>query len=181
MAVVRKDEILQPYGTDPAPIPRYRLVDQEGNIVADGVQLQLLNTVTQEGMPVDKVAMDEVLAASGVTAGSATAYTLAQSNFVLFDGALIRFRLHVDSGATPTLNVNGTGAKKLMMDKYKPMRAGIAAGVWLTAVYSQTLDFFLLQGSGSGATARFGNGVGQISTFEFMTVGHLNPFYTRLI
>ena len=49
---------------------------------------------TDEGCPVDKVTLDEMLAASGTTAGIATALTLAQPGFQLVDGASIRFKLH---------------------------------------------------------------------------------------
>ena len=160
--------------SDAVAIPRYNLVDTAGNIIVANIRLQLVNPVIQEGMNVDKVAMDECLAASGTTAGSATAFTLAQPNFALFDGALVRIKLHVDSGATPTLNINGTGAKALMQSKTKPFRAGIPAGTWVTFVYSSDFGFFLQQGS-SGSNLRFGNEPGQISSFELMFCGHGDP------
>ena len=176
MAKVRQDAVLgKAVSSDATAVPRYNLVDQKGNIIAANVQLQLANPVIQEGMNVDKVAMDECLAASGTTAGSATAFTLAQPNFALFDGALVRIKLHVDSGATPTLNINGTGAKKLMQSKTKPFKAGIPAGTWVTFVYSSDFGFFLQQGSGSGSSLKFGNEPGQISSFELMFCGHGDP------
>ena len=178
MAQQRVDEVLGPVGTDQEVIPRYDIINGEGQTVATNAKLVLKNPIVTQGMSVDKVLIDECLAASGITAGSSTAYTLSQPGFVLFDGALIRFKLHVDSGATPTINVNGTGAKKLMQDKYKPMKAGIAAGTWLTAVYSTTFGFFVLQGS-SSQVSKYGNGAGQISSFELCIVGHFNPFYGR--
>jgi hypothetical protein len=148
MAIQRVDEVLdKALSTDSAVVPRYDVVLPNGTKVAENAELVLKNPVLTEGMPINKQAMDECLAASGVTAGTATAFTLAQPGFVLADGALIRFRLHVDSGATPTINVNGTGAKKLMQNKTKNMKAGIAAGTWLTAIYSSTFGFFVLQGS----------------------------------
>ena len=175
MAKVRQDAVLgKAVSSDATAVPRYNLVDAAGKVVAANVQLQLANQVIQEGMNVDKVAMDECLAASGTTAGTATAFTLAQDNFALFDGALVRIKLHVDSGATPTLNVNGTGAKKLMQSKTKPFRAGIPAGTWVTFVYSSDFGFFLQQGS-SGSSLRFGNEPGQISSFELMFCGHGDP------
>ena len=179
MAKERKDEILGAVGSDTEVVPRYDIVDKDGNVLQTDVKLVLKNEVIQEGMVVDKTAMDECLAASGTTAGSATAYTLAQPGFVLFDGALIRFKLHAASGATPTINVNATGAKKLMQTKYKNMRAGVAAGTWLTAVYSTTLGFFLLQGSENANTLKYGNEKGQISSFELMLCGRNNPHYSR--
>ena len=95
---------------------------------------------TDEGCPINKSTLDELLAASGTTSGTATALTLAQDGFQLTDGACIRFKLHVDSGAAPTINVNGTGAKALMATKYKPMKTTFA-GTWCTAIYSETLGF----------------------------------------
>ncbi len=150
MAQVRRDEVLgKAVSTDSTVIPRYNLVDPNGNVVATNVQLVLQNPVVTEGTNVDKATLDECLAASGITGGTNTAYTLAQENFALFDGALVRIKLHTLSGATPTLNVNGTGAKKLMLDANKPFRGGVAAGTWVTFVYSSTYDFFLQQGSSS--------------------------------
>ena len=175
MAKTRVDEVLGKVGSDTEVIPRYDIVDQNGNTVATNVKLVLKNQVITAGMPVDKAAMDECLAASGTTEGTATAYTLAQANFALFDGALVRIKLHVDSGATPTLNINGTGAKALMQSKTKPFKAGIPAGTWVTFVYSSDFGFFLQQGSISSGGTHFGNGVGQISTFELMFCGHSDP------
>lgn len=178
MAIQRVDEVLdKALSTDSAVVPRYDVVLPNGTKVAENAELVLKNPVLTEGMPINKQAMDECLAASGVTAGTATAFTLAQPGFVLADGALIRFRLHVDSGATPTINVNGTGAKALMQTKYKPMKTTFA-GTWVTAVYSSTLGFFVLQGS-DARTFRYGNGPGQISTFELYLCGHWSHRYSR--
>lgn len=174
MAKTRVDEVLGKVGRDTEVIPRYDLVDQKGNIIATNIKLVLKNQVITAGMAVDKVAMDECLAASGTTAGSATAFTLVQPNFTLFDGALVRIKLHVDSGATPTLNINGTGAKALMQSKTKPFRAGIPAGTWVSFVYSSDFGFFLQQGS-SENNLRFGNEPGQISSFELMFCAHGDP------
>jgi len=129
---------------------------------------------TDVGCPINKTTLDELLAASGTTAGTATALTLTQDGFQLVDGACIRFKLHVDSGAAPTINVNETGAKALMATKYKPMRTTFA-GTWCTAIYSETLGFFVLQGSGGGDSLRFGNGAGKISEFELYACEHNDP------
>lgn len=177
MAKTRVDEVLGKVGSDTEVIPRYDLVAQDGTVVATNVKLVLKNQVITAGMPVDKAAMDECLAASGTTGGSATALTLVQPNFALFDGALIRFKLHVDSGATPTINVNGTGAKKLMQTKFKPMKTTFA-GTWVTAVYSSTFDFFVLQGS-STAKGTFGNETGQVSEYELAVAQFYNHFMRR--
>ena len=181
MAKTRVDEVLGKVGSDTEVIPRYDLVAQDGTVVATNVKLVLKNQVITAGMPVDKAAMDECLAASGTTGGSATALTLVQPNFALFDGALIRFKLHVDSGATPTINVNGTGAKALMQSKTKSMKAATPAGTWLTAIYSSTFDFFVLQGSSNSALSRYGNEIGQISTFELAYLGNFSPWYVRRV
>lgn len=175
MAIKRVDEVLdKALSTDSAVVPRYDVVLPNGTKVAENAELVLKNPVLVEGMPINKQAMDECLAASGVTAGTATAFTLAQPGFVLADGALIRFRLHVDSGATPTINVNGTGAKKLMQNKYKPMKTTFA-GTWVTAVYSSTFGFFVLQGSGGGSSEGFGVDPGQTSSFELHVCGQNDP------
>ena len=176
MAKVRADEVLgKAVDTDSVAVPRYDLVAPDGTVVATNVALTLKNPIVQQGMNVDKVAMDECLAASGTTEGTASAFTLAQDNFALFDGALVRIKLHVDSGATPTLNINGTGARALMQSKTKPFKAGIPAGTWVTFVYSSDFGFFLQQGSGGGSNLRFGNEPGQISSFELMFCGHGDP------
>lgn len=176
MAVKRVDEVLdKALASDTAVVPRYDVVLPNGTKVAENAELVLKNPVLTPGMLINKQAMDECLAASGTTAGTATAYTLAQPGFALADGALIRFKLHVDSGATPTINVNGTGAKKLMQSKTKPFKAGIPAGTWVTFVYSSDFGFFLQQGSGSGSNLRFGNEPGQISSFELMFCSHGDP------
>ena len=176
MAKVRADEVLgKAVDTDSTAVPRYDLVAPDGTVVATNVALTLKNPIVQRGMNVDKTAIDECLAASGTTEGTASAFTLTQDNFALFDGALVRIKLHVDSGATPTLNINGTGAKALMQSKTKPFKAGIPAGTWVTFVYSSDFGFFLQQGSSSGSNLRFGNEPGQISSFELMFCGHGDP------
>jgi len=134
---------------------------------------------TDEGCPIDKVTLDELLAGSGVTTGTGSALTLAQEGFQLVDGATLRFRLHTASGATPTLNVQSTGAISIKQQNTKPMKAGIPAGTWLTVVYSEALGNFILQGSGGDASVRYGNEVSQISTFELMLFGGFDPNYAR--
>lgn len=115
--------------------------------------------------------LDKDRATVGTTTGTATALELAQADFVLADGALVRLKLHVDSGATPTLNINNTGAKALMQTSTQGL-SPIAAGTWLTFVYSETLGFFVLQGSGTEPVkTRFGNGANQISTYQLAYFG----------
>lgn len=116
--------------------------------------------------------IDNVLRAIGTTSGTSNQFILSKPNFILEDGAAIRFKLHIDSGAAPTLNVNDTGAKKIMTLSGEEISTGIKAGTWLTVVYSQALDFFVLQGSGDSRLNRscFGNGIGQISVYESILV-----------
>ena len=95
-------------------------------------------------------------AAVGSTIGSGSAFVLNQPGFVLTDGAVVRVKIHVDSGAAPTLNINGTGAKKLMVSKNQPIKSGIPAGTWMTFIYSSDFGFFLQQGSVAEETGRQG-------------------------
>lgn len=47
-----KDEILKKvYSTDKTPIPRYQIVDRDGNVVLSGVEIRLLNLISQIGTP----------------------------------------------------------------------------------------------------------------------------------
>lgn len=110
-------------------------------------------------------AISHVGGANGVTTGTASALVLAGPKFQLVDGALIRFRLHVDSGTTPTINVNGTGAKALMATATTPM-GGTKAGTWVTAVYSSALGFFVLQGSVTTGPGPGVTGLAHGKTFE---------------
>lgn len=182
MAKIRSNEILdKALSTDASVIPRFDITDALGNVLATNVALTLKNPVIQKGMAVDKLALDECLAASGTTTGTGSALVLTQENFVLFDGACVRFRLHTmpipgDDGKT-YLNINNTGNKAIMSVKGRPLK-GLAAGNWVTAIYSEPLDFFVLQGEG-GDTKRFGNGINQVSTYELMLVGHFSPYYGR--
>lgn len=152
MAKVRQNEVLEKaLSTDTSVIPRFRIKTADGTVVADFATIELLNPVAMPGMAVDKQAMDECLAASGVTGGSSTALTLAQTGFSLFDGAPVHFKLHVDSGDEPTLNTNGTGAKKLLVSKDSALPAGTPAGTWLTAIYSTTFGAYVVQGTGNSS------------------------------
>ena len=84
MAIQRIDEVLdKAISEDAAVIPRYDVVLPDGTKVAENAELVLKNNILQAGMPINKQVMDECLAASGVTQGSGTAYTLAQPGFAL--------------------------------------------------------------------------------------------------
>lgn len=102
---------------------------------------------TELGTPLNKSLFDYAFAAIGTTAGTSTALTLAgDGGFTLTDGATIRFKLHTQSGASPTINVNSTGAKALRSANGVAMQP-TPAGAWVTATYSSTLDFFVLASS----------------------------------
>lgn len=96
------------------------------------------------GTPLNKKLLDFAVAACGVAAGTATAYTLDDEfgGFELVDGAKVSFRLHVASGVNPTLNVNGTGAKPLVDAFGEAMQPEAAAGSWITATYSADIDSY---------------------------------------
>ena len=153
MAKVRADEVLgKAVDTDSAAVPRYDLVAPDGTVVATNVTLTLKNPIVQRGMNVDKVAMDECLAASGTTGGTKKALELAQENFALFDGALVRFQLFDMLSGAATLNVNGTGAKRIKTSSGEDPD-GFVAGTWVDAIYSAVRDQYILMGGGGGNAA----------------------------
>lgn len=116
----------------------------------------------EPGTPLNKKLLDFAVAACGVTAGTATAFTLDDEfgGFELVDGAKVNFRLHVESGAGATLNINNTGAKKIVSITGAELANGVIAGTWITAVYSQEPDAYVIQSAG-----------GEISAGEYMGDG----------
>ena len=152
MAIARKDEILEKVlSGDVTAVPRYNLRRPDGTLIGENITLELANIIAQNGTPVNAAALNEMLAASGITSGSSTAYTLAQEGFSLFDGAAVRFRLHAASGVNPTLNVNGTGAKALKTALGDAMPSAIPAGSWVTAFYSAALGVYVIAGGNVSA------------------------------
>lgn len=105
----------------------------------------------EEGTPLNKKLLDFAVAACGVTDGTATAYTLDDEfgGFTLTDGAKVNFRLHVASGVGATLNVNGTGAKRIVGISGNDALLGILAGTWVTARYNSATDKYVVEGGGS--------------------------------
>lgn len=153
MAVTRVDEVLdKALETDEVAIPRFDVVLPNGTKVAENAELVLKNAVVTAGMPVNKQVVDELLAASGTTSGTAAALTLAQTHFVLFDGALVRIKLHTELVGIATLNINATGAKPLVNADGNPL-IGYTAGTWITLVYSSTTDSYINQGERSAVEA----------------------------
>lgn len=148
LAEARYDEILGPaVPGDAEAVPRYDIVSADGSVLYSNVTLKLKNPIITTGTPVTKKVLDECLAASGLTSGNAVNLLLAQENFTLFDGAVVRFRLHETLGASATLNVNNTGAYPLLREEGIALDAGVAAGAWITAIYSQPLGAFMVQGN----------------------------------
>lgn len=152
MALVRRDEVLEKaLSTDESAIPRFNIIGEDGTTLYRNARLELANNILTPGTPINKVALDEILAASGVTGGTSTAYTLEQDNFILADGAPVRFRIHAASGSPATLNINATGAKAIKTVTNGDMPAAIPAGMWLDAVYSASADAYILTGGSVSA------------------------------
>ena len=112
MAIERVDEVLgKALESDETPIPRYDIVNGDGTTIATDAKLNLKNPVITAGTPINKVLLDQILAASGVTSNTASALYLEQVGFSLQDGAIVACRLHTDSVEGSTLTVNSTGPK----------------------------------------------------------------------
>lgn len=125
----------------------HKLINPEDPTDFQLVIIQAADEPTEDGTDLNKALFDHAFAAIGTTAGTATALTLAgDGGFTLIDGATIRFKLHVQTGASPTINVNSTGAKPLRSGNGVAMQT-TPAGAWVVATYSSTLDFFVLASS----------------------------------
>lgn len=145
MAIKRQDEVLaKAVSTDATVIPRYDIKRPDGTKVAENVALELKNTVVNEGTAVNKQLLDELLAASGVCGGAASALTLEQDGFSLVDGAVVRCKSTESLAGGATLNVNGTGAKHIYTASGEEVDTGILAGVWMVLIYSSTLDGYVI-------------------------------------
>lgn len=147
---------------------RQGVYDVNGNLIRYEYVMRE-DDATVVGTPMNKAKLDEILAATGTTAGTSDALTLAQAGFVLLDGATVRFKLHTDMNKGATLNVSGTGAKTVLDGRKKRQKA--FAGAWCTVTYSGTDGNFILQGSG-GDAGLFGNDPGQVSANQFIELGH---------
>jgi microcystin-dependent protein len=90
-----------------------------------------------------------------VTGGTSTAYTVT-SNQVFdtlahLDGAMIAFVPHADCGATPTLNVDGLGAKTIRGQSGVDLIAGsLMAGTHYVATYNNSSGEFVLHNFNPG-------------------------------
>jgi hypothetical protein len=86
-----------------------------------------------------------------VTAGSSTAYTLTTNQVftALTDGIMVVARMDETSGATPTLNVDGLGAKSIAgVYGTEIGTGGLRAGGVYTFVYDSTDDKWIAHGAG---------------------------------
>jgi len=142
-----------------------KLITPEGGAAPFNAIITYADNQTADGTKVDKLVLDELLAASGPAAGTADAITLAQAGFALTDGATARVKLTSGMNKGATLNIAGSGAHPIVDSLGKPTKA--VAGSWITVIYNSTTTNFVAQGSGGGAL-RFGNAPGQISTYEFI-------------
>lgn len=170
MAKVRSNEILdKALPTDKTVVPRFDIEDAQGSVLAANVTLTLKNPVIQSGMPVDKQAMDECLAASGAVTGTKKALVLAQENFALFDGAPVSIKLFDKLSGGVTLDINNTGAKRIKTSENEDPDVG-GAGVWVSLTYSAQRDVYILAASGgsSGSSAAMSSGFNLLEEVENM-------------
>ncbi|HHW90925.1 MAG TPA: hypothetical protein GX745_08505 [Clostridiales bacterium] len=138
---------------------RYAVYDDSHNFIRHEYH-ERADEPLVEGSPLNKAKLDEFLAASGETSGTASALTLAQPGFLLKDGATVRIKLHTDMADGATLDVNGTGAKSIKTMEGSAVQS-FKAGCWLHLIYSSTLDAYGVQASdsvpvGSVTTAFYG-------------------------
>lgn len=170
MAKIRSNEILdKALPTDKAVVPRFDIEDAQGSVLAANVTLTLKNPVIQQGMPVDKQAMDECLAASGAVTGTKKALVLAQENFVLFDGAPVSIKLFDKLSGGVTLDINNTGAKRIKTSENEDPDVG-GTGVWVSLIYSAQRDVYILAASGGsgGSSAAMSSGFNLLEEVENM-------------
>jgi hypothetical protein len=116
-----------------------------------------------------------------VTAGSSTVYTLTTNQVftALTDGIMVVARMDETSGATPTLNVDGLGAKSIAGVYGTAIgTGGLRAGGVYTFVYDSTDDKWIAHGGGFTALGMGTNGyvpVAKSSTATGMAWSALVP------
>lgn len=91
-----------------------------------------------------------------VTAGSATAYTLTtnSAHAALNDQPLIVAEIDEESGTDPTLNVDGLGAKDIVLPDGTNIPAGtLQAGAIAVFAWESDADVYVLLGGGASGTA----------------------------
>lgn len=101
-----------------------------------------------------------------VTAGTSTAYTLTTNQVftALTDGLSVTCRMSATNGATPTLNVDGRGAKSIatVYGTAVPTGALLSGGVY-SFTYDSTDDKWIVQG-------RFGDGYNATNTPDLAAI-----------
>jgi hypothetical protein len=96
------------------------------------------------------------VAGSLVLGGGTTNYTLATNqsfnSLAAMDGAFLTFRMPSTCAGSPTLNVDGLGAKALTFDNSTPLAAGdLKAGRVYSIVYVNSTANFAVIGAGPGS------------------------------
>lgn len=83
-----------------------------------------------------------------VTTGTSTAYVVTTGrDLELFDGLALTIRPHATNGQSPTLNVDGTGAKPVRGFTGKSLPSGVGiAGTPYRVIYVEATDEWLLSG-----------------------------------
>ena len=127
---------------------RYAVYDEEHNFLRYEYH-ERADEPVQAGNPFNKALQDDFLAASGTTAGTASALTLAQPGFMLTDGATVRVKFHTNVGPVTSLNIQNTGIKPI-----KTAHAGVVystfygkAGAWYYLIYSSTHGAYFFNGA----------------------------------
>lgn len=97
------------------------------------------------------------------TGGSATAYTLTTNqvfdSLANMDSKEINFFVHTTSGASPTLNVDGLGAKSIFISNGVPVPTGaLISGVPYRATYINAAAGFIMQNNFATPNSGFASG-----------------------
>lgn len=130
--------------------------------VAD--QIKLNNTINNNlGIDVDSKLdkalesisdTDKRIRAQGTSTGNALALELSVPTFELLDGTMVRVKIHVNTSANATLNVNNTGAKPIIRIDGEPIDLELKQGTWCIFVYSATLDSWVFEGWSTKAVTK---------------------------
>lgn len=139
-------------------VPSTRWAADDGN----AHQEELCNTIEEAGIQLKTKATDtydqlkeaiKILARHGViqtTGGTSTAYTFSVIPAITgyTDGMWWIVKFHTDSGVSPTLNINGVGAKPIRLadDAQPDVAAEIKGGSVVKVIYDSTDDCFRIIG-----------------------------------
>ena len=92
----------------------------------------------------------------GSSTGTASAYLVSLSPPPLSgypSGSVVNFKPHIDNAASPTLNVNGLGAKSILKNGVTPLAAADIKNGQLVSVVYDGINFHLLAVAASGGSA----------------------------